>query len=91
MAVLLHVICDAANNLGVMAAALVMWLAHYKSRYYADPGVSMGIAVMIIVSAFPLSEYREPSALRQQLIHQLFSTKIRTYLARERTSGCRSE
>ncbi|KAJ5311326.1 hypothetical protein N7476_007186 [Penicillium atrosanguineum] len=55
MGVLVHVLCDAANNLGVMAAALVIWLAKYDGRYYADPGVSMGIALMIILSSIPLS------------------------------------
>lgn len=55
MGVLLHVLCDAGNNLGVMAAALVIWLAKYDGRYYADPGVSMGIALMIILSSTPLS------------------------------------
>lgn len=55
MGVLLHVLGDAANNLGVMAAALVIWFARYDGRYYADPGTSMGIAVMIILSSFPLS------------------------------------
>ncbi|KAJ5580028.1 uncharacterized protein N7459_006013 [Penicillium hispanicum] len=54
MGVLLHVVCDAANNLGVIAAALVIWLAKYDGRYYADPGVSMGIALMIILSSIPL-------------------------------------
>ncbi|KAJ5895339.1 cation diffusion facilitator family metal ion transporter [Penicillium taxi] len=54
MGVLLHVLCDAANNLGVMAAALVIWLANYEGRYYADPGVSMGIGAMIILSSIPL-------------------------------------
>ncbi|KAJ5622146.1 hypothetical protein N7528_005378 [Penicillium herquei] len=54
MGVLVHVLCDAANNLGVIAAALVIWLAKYDGRYYADPGVSMGIAVMIILSSLPL-------------------------------------
>lgn len=54
MGVLLHVLCDAANNLGVMAAALVIWLAKYDGRYYADPGVSMGIGLMIILSSIPL-------------------------------------
>ncbi|KAL5360142.1 cation efflux protein [Aspergillus floccosus] len=54
LGVLLHVIGDAANNLGVMAAALVIWLASYEGRYYADPGTSMGIAVMIIISSIPL-------------------------------------
>ncbi|KAE8156699.1 cation efflux family-domain-containing protein [Aspergillus tamarii] len=32
LGVLLHVVSDAANNLGVMAAALVIWLAHYEGR-----------------------------------------------------------
>ncbi|KAJ5631600.1 uncharacterized protein N7484_011700 [Penicillium longicatenatum] len=54
MGVLIHVLCDAANNLGVIAAALVIWLAKYDGRYYADPGVSMGIAFMIIFSSMPL-------------------------------------
>ncbi|KAJ5892870.1 hypothetical protein N7504_009561 [Penicillium tannophilum] len=54
MGVLIHVLCDAANNLGVIAAALVIWLAKYDGRYYADPGVSMGIAFMIILSSIPL-------------------------------------
>ncbi|PKY05613.1 cation diffusion facilitator family metal ion transporter [Aspergillus campestris IBT 28561] len=54
MGVLLHVIGDAANNLGVIIAALVIWLARYEGRYYADPGTSMGIAIMIILSSYPL-------------------------------------
>ncbi|RAK95471.1 putative di-, tri-valent inorganic cation transporter [Aspergillus ibericus CBS 121593] len=54
LGVLLHVIGDAANNLGVMAAALVIWLTHYGGRFYADPGTSMGIAVMIMLSSVPL-------------------------------------
>ncbi|KAL3475282.1 cation efflux family-domain-containing protein [Aspergillus californicus] len=55
MGVLLHVMGDAANNLGVMVAALVIWLTQYEARYYADPATSLGIATMIIVSAFPLT------------------------------------
>ncbi|KAE8397205.1 cation diffusion facilitator family metal ion transporter [Aspergillus pseudonomiae] len=54
LGVLLHVVSDAANNLGVMTAALVIWLAHYEGRYYADPGTSMGIAMMIMLSSLPL-------------------------------------
>ncbi|KAJ5397723.1 hypothetical protein N7509_005836 [Penicillium cosmopolitanum] len=54
MGVLLHVLCDAANNLGVIASALVIWLAKYDGRYYADPGVSIGIAIMIMISSIPL-------------------------------------
>ncbi|CAG8908929.1 unnamed protein product [Penicillium egyptiacum] len=55
MGVMLHVIGDAINNLGVMAAGLIIWLAApHASRYYADPGVSMFIAILIILSSFPL-------------------------------------
>jgi len=57
MGVLIHVLGDAGNNLGVMAAALVIWLAHYGGRYYADPAASMGIALMILASSIPLSEH----------------------------------
>ncbi|PTU20253.1 hypothetical protein P175DRAFT_0481417 [Aspergillus ochraceoroseus IBT 24754] len=54
MGVLLHVLGDAANNLGVMIAALVIWLTRYEGRYYADPATSLGIAVMILLSSLPL-------------------------------------
>ncbi|KAK8869087.1 cation efflux protein [Apiospora arundinis] len=54
LGVLTHVLSDALNNIGVIIAALVVWLTHYDARFYADPGVSMGIAVMIFLSSFPL-------------------------------------
>lgn len=58
LGVLLHVIGDAINNVGVIISALVIWLAHYDGRYYADPGVSMGIAMMILIVSIPLGEPR---------------------------------
>ncbi|KAK7750794.1 hypothetical protein SLS62_007193 [Diatrype stigma] len=54
MGVLTHVIGDALNNIGVIIAALVIWLTSYDARFYADPGVSMGIALMILLSSLPL-------------------------------------
>jgi solute carrier family 30 (zinc transporter), member 1 len=51
---LIHVIGDALNNLGVIVAAIVMWRTSWPSRFYADPGVSMGISFMILLSAMPL-------------------------------------
>jgi len=54
MGVLIHVIGDAINNVGVIIAALVIWLAKYDGRFYADPGVSVGIALLILASAIPL-------------------------------------
>ncbi len=54
LGVLVHVIGDALNNIGVIIAALVIWQTNYEARFYADPGVSMGIAIMILLSALPL-------------------------------------
>lgn len=49
-----HVLGDAINNVGVIISALVIWKATYPARFYSDPGVSMGIALMILISAMPL-------------------------------------
>ncbi|OJJ07556.1 hypothetical protein ASPVEDRAFT_142590 [Aspergillus versicolor CBS 583.65] len=54
MGVFIHIMGDCANNLGVIIAGLVIWLADYHGRYYADPAVSMAIAVMIFCSSLPL-------------------------------------
>ena len=54
MGVLLHVLGDALNNVGVIIAGLVIWLARYEGRYYADPAAGVGIALLILVSAIPL-------------------------------------
>lgn len=56
MAVLMHVIRDAINNIGVIIAAAVIWKAPHESRFYADPGVSMGIAIMITLSGLPVGK-----------------------------------
>lgn len=56
LGVLIHVIGDAINNVGVIISALVIWLANYPGRFYADPGVSTGIALMILTSAVPLGK-----------------------------------
>ena len=56
MGVLVHLIGDAINNIGVIIAAAVIWKAKYEGRFYADPGVSMGIAIMILLSALPLGK-----------------------------------
>ncbi|RVD85295.1 uncharacterized protein DFL_003621 [Arthrobotrys flagrans] len=54
MGVLLHVIGDAINNIGVIIVALVIWKAKSEKRYYADPAISLFIAVMIFFSVIPL-------------------------------------
>lgn len=52
--VLLHVLGDAANNIGVIIAAAVIWGTTYSVRFYADPAVSLAISVMIFFSSWPL-------------------------------------
>ncbi|KAG9541683.1 cation diffusion facilitator family metal ion transporter, partial [Aureobasidium melanogenum] len=78
-AVVIHMIGDVLNNLGVIAAALVMMLVRSPDRFYADPAVSMGIAVMIASSALPLT-FRSghillgstpPSAQSEAIIREL--------------------
>ncbi|CAL3972932.1 unnamed protein product, partial [Diplocarpon coronariae] len=36
-AMILHVIGDALGNVGVIVSALVIWLANWSGKYYADP------------------------------------------------------
>ena len=54
LGVLIHLIGDAINNVGVIVAALVIWFTTFDGRFYADPGVSMGIALLILLSSVPL-------------------------------------
>ena len=54
LGVVLHLVGDAFNNIGVIISALVIWLTKYDGRYYADPMVSMVIALMILLSSAPL-------------------------------------
>ena len=56
--VLLHVVGDAINNIGVMVSAGAIWGAKSDSRYYADPAISMAIAFMILGTSIPLSMTR---------------------------------
>ncbi|KAL8805215.1 MAG: hypothetical protein Q9182_002090 [Xanthomendoza sp. 2 TL-2023] len=52
--VLLHVISDAINNLGIIIAALIIILCHSSARFYADPSISLAISFIICLSAYPL-------------------------------------
>lgn len=57
LGVLVHVLGDAANNVGVIISALVIWLTTDPARYYADPAVSMAIAIVILTTSVPLGPY----------------------------------
>ncbi|KAJ3509256.1 hypothetical protein NM208_g15693 [Fusarium decemcellulare] len=56
LGVFIHVLGDAFNNIGVIIAAVVMWKAEGHGRYYIDPAVSVLIAIMILISAIPLTK-----------------------------------
>lgn len=56
LGVLIHVIGDALNNIGVIISAIIVWFVKSPSRFYADPAVSMWIAIMIFLSAIPLTK-----------------------------------
>lgn len=55
LGVFIHVIGDAINNIGVMIAAIVIWQTEGSGRYYIDPAMSVFIAIMILLSAIPLT------------------------------------
>ncbi|KAH8173162.1 cation efflux family protein [Sarocladium implicatum] len=55
LGVMIHVIGDAINNVGVIIAALIIWKASGPARFYADPAVGVFIAIMILLTAVPLT------------------------------------
>lgn len=77
LGVLIHVIGDAANNVGVIISALVIWLTTYSARYYADPAVSMAIAIVILTTSIPLGAYFHSILQYQKLISMPYSEKLR--------------
>ncbi|KAL7915955.1 cation efflux protein [Trichoderma velutinum] len=56
LGVMIHVIGDAINNIGVIASALIIWKAHGEARYYADPAIGVFISLMIFLTAWPLTK-----------------------------------
>jgi zinc transporter 1 len=56
LGVLVHVIGDAINNIGVIISAVVIWFVNPDSRFYADPAASLLIAIMILLTAVPLTK-----------------------------------
>lgn len=56
LGVLIHVLGDAINNIGVIISAVVIWFVKSPNRFYADPAVSTWIAIMILISAIPLTK-----------------------------------
>lgn len=55
LAVIIHVIGDAINNIGVMVVAIAIWKSDSPDRFYADPAVSLFIALMLIGASIPVT------------------------------------
>ncbi|KAJ6619863.1 CDF zinc transporter [Mycena sp. CBHHK59/15] len=55
VAVLVHLLGDAVNNVGVIVAGLIIWKLHSPNRFYADPAVSLAISFIIFGSAIPMT------------------------------------
>ncbi|KAG1745226.1 cation efflux protein [Suillus lakei] len=55
LGVLIHLLGDAVNNIGVIISAIIVWKVTAPSRFYADPAVSMMISFIIFGSAIPLT------------------------------------
>lgn len=56
MGVIIHVIGDAINNVGVIVSALVIWKAEGDARFYMDPAIGVFISIMIFCTAIPLTK-----------------------------------
>ncbi|KAH6915938.1 cation efflux family-domain-containing protein [Coprinopsis sp. MPI-PUGE-AT-0042] len=53
--VLIHILGDAVNNIGVIVVAILIWKLESPARFYADPAISLAIALVIFASAVPLT------------------------------------
>ncbi|PHH77075.1 hypothetical protein CDD82_3677 [Ophiocordyceps australis] len=56
LGVLVHVIGDAINNIGVIVAAVIIWKVDGHAKYYVDPAMGVFIAIMIFLTAIPLTK-----------------------------------
>lgn len=54
--VFIHVVGDAINNVGVIVSAVIIWKLDSPARYYADPAIGIFIAIMIFLTAIPLTK-----------------------------------
>jgi len=55
LGVLLHLLGDAINNIGVIVAAVIFLKVDSPKRFYADPAASLAISLIIFGSAIPIT------------------------------------
>lgn len=72
-ALILHVIGDALSNIGVIIAALVIWLTDWPGKLYCDPLISLLITVIILKTAIPLT--RQTSRILLQAVPSDFNVE----------------
>lgn len=53
--VILHILGDAVNNVGVVVVGVTIWQSDAPERHYADPAISAMVGMVIIGSCIPLS------------------------------------
>ncbi|KAH8813445.1 CDF zinc transporter [Flagelloscypha sp. PMI_526] len=56
LGVLIHLLGDAVNNVGVIISAVIIWTVDSPARFYADPAASLLIGIIIFAGAIPLSK-----------------------------------
>ncbi|KAF9530456.1 CDF zinc transporter [Crepidotus variabilis] len=69
LGVLVHLLGDAINNIGVMIAAVIMMKVHSPQRFYADPAFSLFISLIIGASAIPMTYKSGRILLESSPIH----------------------
>jgi zinc transporter 1 len=74
--VLLHLLGDAINNIGVIVAAIIFLKVDSPKRFYADPAASLAISLFIFCSAIPITLKAGRILLEASPIH-LNLTKVK--------------
>jgi len=55
ISILIHLLGDAINNIGVIVAAVIFLKVDSPKRFYADPAVSLAISFIIFYTAIPMT------------------------------------
>jgi len=55
LGILIHLLGDAINNIGVIVAAVIFLKVDSPKRFYADPAASLAISLIIFYSAIPMT------------------------------------
>jgi len=76
LSLLIHLLGDAINNIGVIVAAVIFLKVDSPKRFYADPAVSLAIGLIIFSTAIPMTLKSGRILLEASPIH-LDLTKVK--------------